>query len=481
VDLRNERLYDALKAYYQQALGVLANERAESGHDEFADVKPEFHLTPGGAMSRSYTVRPDWSRLMYRSEDGLRQLEEYASLIDALTADETIADHLEKRVGIPGYYGWIPGAQQCVDGLLTGLLYRQDGGFEPAAFEAFYEEVERFFYADALEVRCLAPLGGFEMEAERIELDDGFLIVRISDAERAQMLSESAAFAPFVHGSEIGLRKYGLELYVELPKHVGVDEGGPGDSSHGDTQQMAREAFTEACSAMRLFKKGDVGFDHIVSHLTCWDPIGGKMRTGPMGTRQFFARTYTLSRHEADDFLEFWDRFSQARESCSDDPKKAEVLDIALRRFNTGYERSGAEDKLIDQMVGFEALLLPNVEGEYGYRMSLRAATLLGEDPHHRAAVQKNMKKAYSVRSEIVHGSRKKHETITLYGAEGCGDGRRLVDGEVTLAEFVLVTEDYLRSVIKKLHERPQSEQLDHIMDALDDEVVRGFSNAGED
>jgi len=187
-----------------------------------------------------------------------------------------------------------------------------------------------------------------------------------------------------------------------------------------------------------------------------------------------------LSRDEGEDFRKFWDRYSESR-GFSGDPKWAEVRDIAVRRFNLGYERSRVEDKLIDYMVGFEALLLPGVEGELGYRMSLRAAALLGEGPHDRAAVQRNVKKAYTLRSDIVHGSRKKHKRIKLYEPAGCGDGRRLVDMEVTLAQFVQGIEEHLRSVIKELDERGERKQLQQTMDDLDDEVARGFASSGDE
>lgn len=454
-------MYEALKAYYQRARGVLAGMRAECGDEQFADVRPEFRLTPGGAMSRLYSVTADWSRLVRQSEDRLKELKEYHSLVEALTADDTIAPQLEDGVSIISYYPWVSGAEQCMDSLLMGLLCRQEGEFEHAAFDEFYQGVERLFYSDVLEVRCLAPLGGFETEADRIELDDGFVIARISDSERAEMLSESAAFAPFGHPSPIGLRKHGLELRVQLRKHIAVGDAGPADPWRGDPHQKASEAFTEACSAMRLFKRGDVGFDVILSHLTCWHPFGGKMRTGPMDTRQFFAGTYTLSKAEVSDFRSFWEAY---RAATGADVRK---VSVATRRFNLGYARREREDRLIDYVVGLESLL-GDSSGDLRYRFALRSAALLGDRADSRQAIREELEAAYNERNKIVHGSRVGPTGTIKIGT----DGRKM-----PFAEFVDRIEEYLRRAITEYLVGRKGQTKERILRQLDTSIVRGLGH----
>jgi hypothetical protein len=461
VELRNDRLYEALTAYYQRARGVVARTRAECGNEQFADVRPEFRVAPGGAMSRFYSVEPDWSRVVRRSEDRLRELKEYRSLVEALTTDETIAPQLEGHISIVSYYPWVRGAGQCVESLLIGLLCGQKGGFEQAAFDEFYQGVERLFYSDTLEVRCVAPLGGFEMDADRIELDEGFVIARIPDSERAEMLSESAAFAPFAHPSPIGLRKHGLELRVQLRKHVAVGDAGAADSSWKDPHQKASEAFTEACSAMRLFKRGDVGFDQILSHLTCWHPFGGKMRTGPMDTRQFFAGTYTLSKAEVSDFRSFWEEYRGATEL---DIRK---VGVALRRFNLGYTRREREDRLIDYVVGLESLLVES-PGELRYRFALRGAALLGGSADSRQAVRELLEAAYNARNDIVHGSKVRATELLKIGK----DGRKLA-----FAEVVDTIEEYLRRGTKEYLIGRRGETKESILQHLESAIVRGLGH----
>jgi hypothetical protein len=79
-----------------------------------------------------------------------------------------------------------------------------------------------------------------------------------------------------------------------------------------------------------------------------------------------------------------------------------ETLDIALRRFHSGYH-GPIEDRLIDQMIAFEYLFLGDIQ-ELTYKLAQRVAFLLGKRSSQRESIFYNMKKAYRYRSRIVHG-----------------------------------------------------------------------------
>jgi len=61
---------------------------------------------------------------------------------------------------------------------------------------------------------------------------------------------------------------------------------------------------------------------------------------------------------EIPDFLTFWELCQKVRK------KKHNRIDLALNRFNFGYERPRSDDKLIDYSIGFEALLSPGKKDE---------------------------------------------------------------------------------------------------------------------
>ena len=81
-------------------------------------------------------------------------------------------------------------------------------------------------------------------------------------------------------------------------------------------------------------------------------------------------------------------------------------------------------------MIAFEAIYLGD-DKELGYKLSLRTAYLIGKDIKQRTAIFNDMKNAYVIRGNIVHGSEKV-------------DIARLI-------EILPKTESYLRKSIRKV------------------------------
>jgi hypothetical protein len=103
-------------------------------------------------------------------------------------------------------------------------------------------------------------------------------------------------------------------------------------------------------------------------------------------------------------------------------------IDIALRRFNSAYHGELA-DRLIDQMIAFESMYL-GYDQELKYRLALRVAVLLGGDKVERKTIFGKMRKAYNLRSDIVHGNRQ----LEWHDLE----------------EIISETEEYLRRSIRR-------------------------------
>lgn len=80
-------------------------------------------------------------------------------------------------------------------------------------------------------------------------------------------------------------------------------------------------------------------------------------------------------------------------------------LALALRRFDSAYERRNREDSFIDLWIAFEALLLPDGNQELTYRAALRIARLAGTTPSERKEAFDLAKASYRLRSNIVHGN----------------------------------------------------------------------------
>jgi len=119
---------------------------------------------------------------------------------------------------------------------------------------------------------------------------------------------------------------------------------------------------------------------------------------------------------------------------------------IAIRRFESAYERINPADKLLDFMIAYEALFFKQGEtGEFRHKLSTRVSKLLGKSYQKRKIIAKETNEFYRKRSSIVHGE------------------------EVTIpAGFVDKVESYLRDSIKILMERLQDQDYNEIISQLD-------------
>lgn len=120
------------------------------------------------------------------------------------------------------------------------------------------------------------------------------------------------------------------------------------------------------------------------------------------------------------------------------------VLSIAVKRFSLGQQRYSLEDRIIDYVIAWEALLLtvngssPN--GELSYRFALNGSSILFKCPINleRPVGLKKMKELYNNRSKIVHGSE--------------------VDS-IQLMEQIVECELWLREVLRWLGAIPRNER----------------------
>jgi hypothetical protein len=106
---------------------------------------------------------------------------------------------------------------------------------------------------------------------------------------------------------------------------------------------------------------------------------------------------YRLSKSETPKLIKLWKKLENI------DLTSPAFLAIAIRRFIFVHERKNLEDKLIDIMVGFEALFLYGNSNK-SYNMSRRAAILMGGTISQRAQAFEILRAGYNQRSRLLHG-----------------------------------------------------------------------------
>jgi|AP95_1055475.scaffolds.fasta_scaffold05073_2 hypothetical protein len=362
--------------------------------------------------------------------------------------DPHISKHFKTLVGTS------EGTQQFDSSMFLRVtviqLWENQGiDFNEPSFHEMYQKIENFFYTDVLTFRCFAPIEKFRMEGERIQLDANFSITRFPAKEKEEILTTSAHFGQQNRG--VIFNENMFEAFVEVPKIIGGDVGG--DTNPGP-HKLAKQKFDAACEALRLFQKGAVGFNYIWVQNVTWMPGAGTVTYGPLSPVFFVGDICTLTSAENGEFQEFWIAYQQAKQAGWT------RLDLALRRFDFGYQRSMPEDKLIDYMIAFEALLLRKDERqELEYRLSLRGATLLGSNSVNRKVIFDELKAGYKERSNIVHGGSIK-------------DKVKVAGEEKAFSDFIGSIEDRLRSTIKEFLFRSSRQSETQVLNQIDQSII---------
>ena len=451
--MRNASLYKALWEYCNGALALLKS-RISRPEDVPTTIREKVEIAESGELSFSQVPEVLWYILVIRNERDLTQTDVYQAAVQALQADPRVAKHLNTLVGTSELRTRVD-TDSCLRALLARLLQeQQDLSLQEAVFGRLYDEFEDYFSRDAVEYRFLSPLNSFRVETEKIELSPNFFIIKIPKKEREHMLSQSREFGLFTQHHLMHWNEYALELFLEVTKVFG--EGPAVPDVENIPSQIARKRFDEACSALRLYKSGAVSHDYIRIGTTSWGLHGGTHTVGSIGMRPAIGPPCLLSEGEVTEFLKFWEFFEGLRQ------KKLKRTDIALRRFDFAYERVRPEDKLIDYLIGFEALLLKGDERqELEYRLALRGSVLLGRTPGERETVFKELKTAYRERSNIVHGG-------TVKEAVKIGNDR------IKFNEFVEKVEQHLRSAIKESLGRLESRSESEIIEDIDKKIISG-------
>ncbi|MFQ5909406.1 MAG: hypothetical protein ACE5IJ_01640 [Thermoplasmata archaeon] len=360
----------------------------------------------------------------------IRALPKYQEWLECLEADPVVSRHVNAVVGTRGsaihrsdwdYLSWF---------LTRQLTFGSE--FTPETFEQMYVDLEEFFYSDKVTLRAFSPLQNFASESALIDLGNG-LRIRKMEPEELEGLLNRDLFSAF-SSMQLHRAQHAAEFVFEAEKIAGdFPKGPPGPFE----EQLT---LGKLVTALRLFEPGNVGVNLIVVSSLADNPaIGSNIRGGGAHELRLGPRCQ-LSKEEADQFRDFWHYLSTI------DLNRPAPLSIAISRFNDGYERRKLQDRLIDYMIAFEALLYKKGErGEFRHKLAVRTARLLAEDRGERDRIAKEMRDFYDRRSQIVHGTKTSFDR-----------------------KFVDKVEGYLRRSVREFLERLKDTSHDEVISHLD-------------
>ena len=442
---RNQELHWKLKDFVQKAF-ILLEQKMKSGEKLYPTTVEEISIDddntihPHPPSLRDFRRKPDFGMLISKHEKELTQLPEWATVLECISRDEIIKKHLGHMINSP-FGGVVIYESTLLNGiLLMSIDEEKPLHFNTDLFDSAYARIEDYFYSKTLTRKSTCLLLGFDSEAEEIDLGDGLRVRKVVKDEIIELWRTSEWFRALVEFS-VELRytplKYVAELSTQAPKLT------------GDEKYQATDADTKLeklVCALRLFKKGWIDYPFIkeivtpnLSREVSYSMKHSKMNiiSPPSGI------SYRLSTDEAKEFKALYDRIE----------KKIDSSEVYLKRFNDTYRRVSVEDKLIDYMIAFESLyLVGEAPLEMPYKLAHRVALLLYKTEVERKQTFLEMKKAYSLRSDIVHGERKTRSPT---------EPIKIDNKEYSLSDFIQKIEEHLRRSIKLFLEKPKQPWVD--------------------
>src|SRR3954470_136878 len=256
--MRNRALHDALREFALEAAAHLTHELEQGAEIPF-DVVEE----PGGGTVL-YNYHPLTTEFIEQRWPDLRRLPAFGPAAEALGSGAQ--NYLRSQVASAAAADSEPALAAMLE-----RIYADATSFEfpEERFERVYAEVERALYQNTLRTAIVAPLYGFEMEHDRLDLGEGLFLIA------GDHLDPPAAAVWSTPGGEVEHGRSPNVLCV-LRRDVAADDPLP--------IAEARARFRRLLTALRLFKPGDLALGGPAGargEEGWWQPlalgVGGKM------------------------------------------------------------------------------------------------------------------------------------------------------------------------------------------------------------
>jgi hypothetical protein len=381
---------------------------ANAPHD---DVFPQWRRDAENYFVLRATGEPEWGLLVQDSWAVLESIPQHRALVAAMRDDPQIERQLDQLVGDASGRTRLDTVRVLRSLLIEAI--RRSGGLVDSreTSSGVARDFEQALRKEVVEYTILAPLPahGLAIEKQPIQLDSDTSIDALTDEEIAAVLSAGFRFdvsGTGILGSYVG-EGLGIRVSYSLPRLVG--ESGPSPNVEDRIATFTVASATaeakvyRAIAAMRLLKSGLISVGGVV-HTT------RDVLSSSSSHRRSILRRPTTPRDEyalqGDDSKHLVEIYSHLAEL--DDSNRATVK-MALRRFVGSSERFDSEDRLVDLLICAEALFAgdPKDAADLSYKLSLRCAYYLSRDANERRTLFRHMRRAYSARSNIVHGNRR--------------------------------------------------------------------------
>ena len=265
---------------------------------------------------------------------------------------------------------------------------------------------------------------GFTSEVDQFELDGGIVIRKGSPEELTEIRER--------------IRYNNAENQCFLLEYEYITE---------EFRHNAKEGYVlmdELNTFFQIFFDGIVKVGHFIRFVKYEGVYGSIGFCSNPKVSNYFPKEYEITIDNIASIKDNWSNYKALNLT------ENKALRIALNRFLFSTQKYDSEDCLIDLMIAFEAVYLAGSEKtKISHTLASRSSFLL-RNRYKRDEVFTFMKKAYGLRSEIVHGANTEGNEIMF-------NGKKLNLGSITSTLNDLLKETFKRIIMdmkgKKTHE----------------------------
>ncbi|HEY4759969.1 MAG TPA: hypothetical protein VIH42_05255 [Thermoguttaceae bacterium] len=334
--------------------------------------------------------------------------------LDEIAADCTglfMAKHPEYSgpVGLAGlnqhriltFVTWIP------ESAIRWLWYTHGSlDVDDALLDVIINELEESVELPTVRLRFQAQLLNYRMAADRLILPDDLVIRRLSEQEVSVLDGGPLITLGFMRPRFAGPHEFVIEGEVEVEKQHRNFES--------FVNNIARDRFNKTILCLRTFKSGHVGYDYI--HFRPVKFCQFAMGSRGCGDSYVPFGGYHISKEEEESLHDYAAMFFHVTEPA---------MEMAFSRLADAETRTRPQDRLLDAVIGMEAILLAGSKKQKQIKRNLsRRYSTLFDSTKERDLSCKVAKDLYKLRCDIAHGNEMKsnrhlvgHEQLTLADA----------------------------------------------------------------
>lgn len=273
--------------------------------------------------------------------------------------------------------------------------------FDKQAFNSVFNRLRQDIESTNITVKELSPLMNARLDCESIQIAPYLVIRKLTENELEKWLNDYLRYPFFpMHGSlsaDVTQMDCAMEVTYEKQRH----------EAWGSNQEIINSA-ADLVTTLRLLTDKNIYIAFTVqSSDSILQPSGG---TSSSLRPRLLGQSASISTSLQQDIIDTWNRIQSL-------PKESPVR-LALRRWNTVFERFDPDDALIDHWIALEGLFVPDSSQEVRHRSSFRIGAWIGETSDEREKIYKDLLESYDLRSRIVHGgvptTKKKTELINI-------------------------------------------------------------------